>query len=185
MYATMMVFNPLFLVYVAIFALSIVGLMVNLSRIDVAGLPQRFGAHFPIRIFTGYMVLMAPMLIVLWVGRIIPMSVNNNFPPELAGVSTLESQALDLGLIVPLALSAAVLLWRRSPWGYLLAGIGVMHGFMMFISIPAWIVVPLIQDGSVNAVEAIPFMTLCFVGLLLAAWVYKKVLPDPVTSAAL
>ncbi|MEJ2607540.1 MAG: hypothetical protein P8Z41_12800, partial [Anaerolineales bacterium] len=39
----MMVFNPLFLVYVAIFALSIVGLMVNLSRIDVAGLPQRFG----------------------------------------------------------------------------------------------------------------------------------------------
>ncbi|MEJ2562270.1 MAG: hypothetical protein P8Z42_06230 [Anaerolineales bacterium] len=56
---------------------------------------------------------------------------------------------------------------------------------MMFISIPAWIVVPLIQDGSVNAVEAIPFMTLCFVGLLLAAWFYKKVLPDPVTSAAL
>jgi hypothetical protein len=28
-------------------------------------------------------------------------------------------------------------------------------------------------------------MTLCFAGILLAAWFYKKVLPDPVTSAAL
>jgi len=100
MYATMMAFNPLFLVYVAIFALSIVGLAINLSRIDVASLPQRFAARFPIRIFSGYMVLLAVMLIVLWVGRIIPMSLSNKLSPEPAGISTLESQALDLGLIV-------------------------------------------------------------------------------------
>ncbi len=184
MYATMMAFNPLFLVYVAIFALSIFGLAINLSSIEIARLPQRFTERFPVRIFIGYMVLLAVMLIGLWMGRIIPMAMSNSLSDELAGISTLESQALDLGLIVPLALSAAFLLWRRSPWGYLLTGIGITHGFMMFIAIPAWIVVPLLQDGSLNAVEAIPFMILCFVGILLAVWFYKNIQPDSEPSAA-
>ncbi len=183
MYATMMAFNPLFLIYVAIFALSIVALALNLSGMNVAGFAQRFAASFPVRIFSGYMLLLAVMVVGLWMGRIIPMAINNSLPPELAGRNTLESQALDLGLIVPLALSAAILLWRRSHWGYLLTGIGITHGFMMFITIPAWIVVPLIQDGLVNAVEAVPFMSLSFVGILLAVWFYKQVLPDPEMSA--
>ena len=93
------------------------------------------------------------------------------------GLSTLDSQALDLGLIVPLSLAAAFLLWRRSPWGYLLTGIGITHGLMMFISIPTWIVVPLIQDDSVNLIEAIPFFILCFIGVILAVWFYKGMRP--------
>lgn len=184
MYATMMAFNPLFLVYVAIFSLSIVALAINLSKIDIGGLPQKFSERFPVRIFTGYMVLLAVMMIGLWVGRIIPMTLSNSLPPELTGLSTLESQALDLGLIAPIALSAAVLLWRNSPWGYLLTGIGITHGFMMFISIPAWIVVPLIMDGSVDAIEAIPFLILSFVGILLAVWFFRGIQLDPEASVA-
>jgi len=175
MYATGVAFNRLFLVYVAVFGLSAIAFFLNLSGIDVARLPAQISAHFPRRVFTGFTFVMSAVLIFLWLGCILPIMVADRFPPDLAGVSTLESQSLDLGMIVPLLLSTGILLWRRSPWGYLLASIGLTHGFMMFISIPAWIVVPLIQDGKINVVEASPFLIVCLVGLVLAGMFYWNV----------
>ena len=80
----------------------------------------------------------------LWSGRIIPYTIAGRFPDELAGLTTLVTQAFDLGIVVPLLLSTAVLLWRRSIWGYFLGGISLTFGFVMCITLPAWIVVPLI-----------------------------------------
>jgi hypothetical protein len=102
MYATMMAFNELFLVYVAIFALCGVAFLLNLAQIEVRRLPTRLAASFPRRVFAVYMILLAAMLVVLWMGRIVPILATNRFPAELAGLTTLEPQALDLGLIVPL-----------------------------------------------------------------------------------
>ena len=42
----------------------------------------------------------------------------------------------------------------------------------MFISIPAWIAVPLIQDDKTNMIEAIPLFALSAVGIVLAAIFY-------------
>jgi hypothetical protein len=38
----------------------------------------------------------------------------------------------------------------------------------MCITLPAWIVVPLIQTGQMNLIEAIPFLLLCLIGLFVA-----------------
>ena len=46
---------------------------------------------------------------------------------------------------------------------------------MMFITIPTWIAVPLIQDGSINLIEAVPFLILCLVGLVLAGIFFGSV----------
>jgi hypothetical protein len=164
---------------VAIFALSIVAFMMNLTRIDIAGLSERLTPSFPRRVFAWYMIVLAGMLIILWLGRIIPMLITKQFPAELAGLGTLEPQALDLGLIVPLSLAGGILLLRRSKWGYLLAGIGITHGFMMFLTIPVWIVVPLVQKGTINVIEASPFLALCLIGIILAAWFYKSLPGSP------
>jgi hypothetical protein len=72
-------------------------------------------------------------------------------------------------------LSAGILLWRRSSWGYLLAGISLSYGLMMFISLPAWIVVPLIQAGKIDLIEASPILALCLVGPVLAGLFYRNV----------
>ena len=175
MYTTGVAFNRLFLVYVAIFALSAVAFFLNLSDIDVAQLPAQLSTRFPRRIFIGFTFAMSAILVFLWLGRILPIMLTDQFPPDLAGVSTLESQGLDLGMVVPLALSAGILLMRRSPWGYLLAGIMLTHGFMMFICIPAWIVVPLVQSGKINLVESAPFLIASLVGLVLAVMFYANV----------
>lgn len=172
-------FNPLFLVYVLIVALTSVAFFINLNSIDVKHLPDQMSARFPRRLFIGFTFVVSAVLIILWVGRIIPIMVNDRFPPEIAGLNTLPSQAFDLGMVVPVMLSSGVFLWRRSPWGYLLAGVSITHGLMMCITLPAFIVVPLIQDGKTNLVEAIPFSVVSLFGLHLVAQFYRNVLADP------
>jgi hypothetical protein len=149
-----------------------VSFLLNLKGIDVSRLPEQVSARFPRRLFAGYTFALSAALILLWGRLILSITIPNRFPAELAGMNTLETQALDLGMVVPLALAAGILLWRRSPWGYFLTGISVTHGMMMFIAIPTWIAVPLIQSGEINWIEAIPFLVLCLVGLGFTGWFY-------------
>lgn len=164
-YAVMLAFNPLFLVYVAIFALSAVAFFLNLQGIDGSRLSAHVSARFPRWLFIGFFLVMSAALILLWLGRIIPYTIAGRFPDELAGMTTLVTQAFDLGMVVPLLLSTAILLWRRSTWGYLVAGISSTYGFVMCVTLPAWIAVPLIQAGQIDLVEAAPFSLLCLIGL--------------------
>ncbi len=177
-------FNPLFLVYIAIFALTGVAFFMNLNGIDVKRLPAQMAEHFPRRLFIGFSFFVAVVLTVLWLGRILPMMVTNRFPDEFTGLTALTSQAFDLGMVVPLAIAAGILLWRRSPWGYLLASISLTHGLMMSISLPSWIVVPLIQDGKTTLVEAIPFAVMSIAGLALVAVFYRNVRALPSQAAS-
>jgi hypothetical protein len=171
----MYAFNSLFLVYIAIFALCSVAFFQNLAQIDVERLIAHFGAGFPHRTFIIYSSVIAALLVVLWVGRIVQVMQTGLFPKEYAGIHTLGSQALDLGLLVPLAISTAVLLGKRSDWGYYLASVTITIGFMMFITIPAWIVVPLIQDGKTNLLQAVPFFIASVIGIALAIIYYARV----------
>ena len=175
MYATMIAFNRLFLVYVGIFALSTVAFLLNLQDIEVSRLPTQVSARFPRRLFIGFAIALSAALLLLWGRLILSIMVTDQFPAESAGMNTLQTQALDLGLVVPLALAAGILLWRRIAWGYFLTAVSVTHGAMMFIAIPAWIVVPLIQEGRIDLVEAVPFLAGSFVGLALAGMFYWSV----------
>jgi hypothetical protein len=171
-------FNRLFLVYVAIFGLSGVAFFADLNGIGVARLPTHISSQFPHRVFIGFTFIMGALLVFLWLGRIIPIMVDDRFPPDMAGMTTLVSQGFDLGMIVPLLLSTGILLWRRSPWGYLLTSVSLSYGLLMCITLPAWIVVPLIQDGKVNPVEAIPILAVCLVGLVLIGLFFRSVQED-------
>lgn len=175
--AMMYTFNNFFLVYVAILALTSVAFVQNFSQIDVDKLPELFGGRFPRRLFIGYSAAVGGFLIILWLARILPIMRTGRFPPELAGFHTLGSQVLDLGLLVPLAFATTTFLRRRSPWGHYLASVMTTFGLMMFVAIPAWITVPLIQDGEANLFEAIPFFLLSGAGIALALTFYARLKP--------
>ena len=183
MYATMVAFNGLFLVYVAIFALSLVAFVLNLGRIDVASLPAHLTERFPRRLLAGYTIAMGSLIFLLWIRLIVAVTVAGRFPAEFAGMNTLQTQALDLGLVVPLMISSGVLLLRRSPWGYLLGGMSVGFGLIMCIVLPAWIIVPLLRQGRGDLVEAIPFLAGCVVGPLLARLYFRSVSQEPILSS--
>jgi hypothetical protein len=183
MYAVMVAFNPLFLVYVAIFALSAQAFFLNLRGIEVSRLPAHIAARFPRRLFIGFTLVMSAALVLLWLGRIIPYTLAGRFPDDFGGLTTLVTQAFDLGMVVPLLLTTAILLWRRSAWGYLLAGISLTFGFIMSITLPAWIAVPLVQAGLLNLIEAAPLTLLCLVGLYIAGRFFWSVREEEQTPS--
>jgi hypothetical protein len=183
MYATMVAFNPLFLVYLAIFALSAVAFFLHLRGIEVSRLPAHIAARFPRRLFIGFALVMSAALVLLWLGRIIPYTLAGRFPDEFGGLTTLVTQAFDLGMVVPLLLATAILLWRRSAWGYLMAGISLTFGFIMSITLPAWIAVPLMQAGQINLIEVAPFTLLCLVGLYVAGRFFWSVREEEQTRS--
>ncbi|MBN1523133.1 MAG: hypothetical protein JW904_01515 [Spirochaetales bacterium] len=176
MYAVMMAFNIMFLAYVAVFALAGAAFFINLWGISIRDFLHHVSPRFPRKTFAIYFLILSAALVILWTGRIIPVMTSGVFPKELAGLSTFQPQAMDLGMIVPMALSAAILLLRNSPPGFFLAGIGITHGLMMFITIPGWIVIPLVQDGYTNWAEAVPFLLICLTGIFLFVLYFKNII---------
>jgi hypothetical protein len=167
-YATMMAVNALFPVYAAIVALGAVNVALNLKV-------PRLAPGFPRRLFIGFSFVMAAALVALW-GRLIFHIVHTGqLGPQLAGLTGLPSQALDLGMVVPLCIAAGVLLWRGNAWGPLLVSLVLTFGMMMFITVPAWIVVPAVLDHHLDLIEAVPFLTLCVFGVALEALFFRNV----------
>jgi hypothetical protein len=117
-------FNAFFLIYVALFTLSVCALVAVTSGIDVIALQQRFDSAAPRRPVGIALIALALMLTVSELGQIIP-SLMTGTVPELimrSGGAGNFVYVLDLGIVVPLALLAAIWLWRCLPWGDVLAG---------------------------------------------------------------
>ena len=67
----------------------------------------------------------------MWLALIIPPLIRGERPAELETYTTLVIQALDLGIIVPLAAITGTLLLKRDAWGYALASLILIKGFTL------------------------------------------------------
>jgi hypothetical protein len=167
-YAAMMAVNPLFLAYAGIIALGAVnvGLTVTVPRLS---------ERFPRKLFIGFSFSMAIALVLLWGRLVMGIVTSGHLGPQLAGLTGLPSQALDLGMVVPLAVTAGVLLLRGHAYGPVLTSLVLTFGTMMFITVPAWIVVPAVMDRKLDVIEAVPFLALCAFGIALEAIFFRNV----------
>lgn len=184
-YAMFLAYGPLFLVYVATFALSLTGIALLLGRLDVERLAARVGDRFPRRGAAAFGVFMTVLLTGLWL-PMIPRSFGQTTVPELDGATTFVVQAFDLGFLVPLGLATAVTVWRRRPVGYVLAAIVLVKG----VALGAGIAAMLIVEGNVTGVWQVPpivlFAMTSAVSLVLAFRVYTAIdARDPVAEAAI
>ena len=118
------VFNAFFLLYVALFSLSVSALVAVASGIDVNELQQRFDSATPRRAVGIALIVLALMLAISELGQIIASLATGTVPELLvrSGGAGNFVYVLDLGIVVPLALLAAIWLWRCLPWGDVLAG---------------------------------------------------------------
>lgn len=128
-------FNPFFLIYVALFALSIYALIFSLSRIDYNGICQKFRAQTPVRWIAGYMLFVAMGLIVVYFAQSLNFVATGQLPQIviLSGHPTSMVFALDLTLVVPLFILGGIWLWNRKPWGYVLGVIANVKGVLYML----------------------------------------------------
>lgn len=126
-------YNRLFLVYVAIYSLSLALLIVGLGCIRYSDMHWRFSHHFPRRATAMFVITMGALVALLWMGDIVPSLVYGTTPPQLAEAvsQSLVVQALDLGIIVPLSIIGGVTLLRRMAVGYLLTGLALAKAVTM------------------------------------------------------
>ncbi len=127
MMAFMTAYNQLFLVYVAIYSLSLYTFGASLLTLDVNIVKQRL-AGAPVRAAAVFMFLMSLMLTAMWLGTLIPPLIAGEVPALLETYTTMVVQAMDLGIIVPLGLVTGALLLKRNAWGYALASIVLIKG---------------------------------------------------------
>jgi hypothetical protein len=116
-------FNALFLLYTSALGLGLANLLAVVPALDV----QRLAAglrHGPARAVAVWIGFVATANVLLWLARIVPAL---GEPADAAflegtGLTTFPTFAQDLAFWLPLALTVAVWLWQRRPWGLVLAG---------------------------------------------------------------
>lgn len=159
-------YNPFFLIYVALFSLSLFAFIFAMRAIDVDAVNARITTGFPrtglavLNIIAGLFLLMA------WAGgRVIGSMLAGTVPAGLDNYSTLFIQVLDLGVVMPASFLTAGLLLKRDRWGVPLATVfviktatlGAAVSLMAFnmlrsgmpISLPELLIFPLITLGVI------------------------------------
>ena len=122
--------NVCFLLYVALCSLSIFTLILALRELDVTELARHFSAALPVRWVSAYMLLVAGFLGLLWLSQVVSFMLTGVVPADVtrSGSPIAVVYAVDLTLMVPAMLLGAYLLWKRQPWGYILASILTIKG---------------------------------------------------------
>ncbi len=132
-------FNGAFLLYVAIVIAATSGLVFGLVNLDVSGMAGRFDARTPVRGVALFLGLLALGLGGFHVALAASFLVSGAPPALLHSIShpTNVIAALDLWLVVTPSLLAAVWLWRRQPWGVVLAVILTVKGAVYMAALSA------------------------------------------------
>lgn len=174
-------FNTLFLVYVALFALSLYAFILSIMSFDLVELPRHFSERLPRGWIAGLLFVIGGFLSLAWLGKIAP-PLLQNLTPALENTTTFVIQAMDLGLIVPLAILAGILLLRRNAWGYLLAAIFVMKAIALGLAVSAMVVSMTLAGAPESLGIAIPFLVITLVNLVMAVSLLKNVNEQPNAS---
>ncbi|HEY3310810.1 MAG TPA: hypothetical protein VGK00_04145 [Anaerolineales bacterium] len=172
--STLTAYNFLFLVYVALFALSLYAFVLSMMSFDLASLPGQFSDKLPRGWIAGLMFVVAGFLGLAWLGRIL-MPLLQNQVPALENTTTLVIQFMDLGLIVPLAVLAGFLLLRKSAWGYLLASVMLTKGVTLGLGVSAMAINMAMQGVPDSLGIMIPFLVITIANLVMVMILFKNI----------
>jgi hypothetical protein len=167
-------FNALFLVYVALFGLSLYAFILCMLSFDLADLPQHFSERLPRGWIVGLLFLIGGFLAMAWLGKVLN-PILQNVPPVLDNTTTFVIQAMDLALIVPLAVLSGILLLRRSAWGYLLTSVFVLKAIALGLAVSAMVVNMTLAGTPEGAGIAIPFLVITVLNLAAAVALLKNI----------
>lgn len=150
-------FTVLLLLHAAVFSGALVALVLTLSAVDATETANAFSPQARVRPAAAVLALLAVALGGMWVYWSLHQAVTGDVPP---GSALVESDTvvhlgivLDLTLLVPLYAAAALLLWRRAPWGFVLGAVALVAGLLHQLSY----VVALLAQSTAGVSGAVAF----------------------------
>jgi hypothetical protein len=167
-------FNALFLVYVALFALSLYAFILCMMSFDLTTLPGHFSNKLPRGWIAALLFLIGGFLSISWLGRVLSPIIQNT-PPLLDNTTTMVIQAMDLSLVVPLAVLSGILLLRRGAWGYLLTSVFILKAITLGLGVSAMAVNMTLAGTPDSLGIMIPFLVITLLNLAAAVSLLKNV----------
>jgi hypothetical protein len=121
-------YNELFLVYVALVALSLWALILGLTATDPVAIRQALTGDRPSKWVTGNMAVIALFLGGAWLAQSIRFLIDGTVPQNIedSGIHTSIVFALDLAFVVPAMIIGAWAYWSQRIWGATIAAILVI-----------------------------------------------------------
>lgn len=156
-YTFLSMYNPFFLLYVFLMSASFFAFTLSMMSFDVVRLGSAFGPKLPVKFIGGFQITIAVLLLLMWLGRIVPPLMDETVPLGLEHYTTLVIQAMDLGFIVPVAMVSGILILKRKPFGYLLSSVMIMNSISLLTAISAMIIGQAIAGIEMSLVEVILF----------------------------
>ena len=114
-------YNPLFLLYVALFSASLYAFVLTVTSIDLKALPAFIDQQMPRRGPAIFMFAGGAVTLFVWSIPLVGALLQNRPPDLLDGYTTMVTFGLDLAVITPTCFVTGLLLWRRRPLGLVLA----------------------------------------------------------------
>ena len=167
-YALLTAFNELYLVYVALFALTLFTLIGGLTRLDATALQRTLNGH-SVRPYVLFQALLAVLLALMWLGDVGPAILAGTRPPSIAetDLPVPVIQSLDLGVVVPSFALSAYFLWKRRAWGYAFTGVLLVKGTTLGLAVVAMIVFMLLDGQTVPLAQILLFTVFSLLALVL------------------
>jgi hypothetical protein len=171
-------YNQFFLVYVAIFSISMYTFIGELLTTDFKGLKSNFKPGKVIKVSAAFLIFIALVLALMWLKLILDSLITGTAPAALEGYTTLVIQALDLGVLVPLAIISSVLLLKNNEWGYTFTSIFLIKASLIGTAILSMIVFMILNGVSVDPRQIIIFTAMTILGILVTVGFYKQINGD-------
>jgi hypothetical protein len=113
-------YNPIFLLYIAIFSASLFAFILAFSSIDLNQISSHV-SDLPRRGLAIFMIIAGLVTLFVWGAPLVSALLQSTPPERMDSYTTMVTYALDLALITPTTFLCAFLVLREVPLGYVIA----------------------------------------------------------------
>ncbi|HEY3312275.1 MAG TPA: hypothetical protein VGK00_11605 [Anaerolineales bacterium] len=173
-------FGPLFLLWVAVFGLSLFSLIGGVIWIDHKSVEAAFKNRRAILFVAWFLIVTAILFCFLWLSEDIPALLSNTTPQSLVdmAIPTNPIHILDLAFFLPAVIVTGILLIKKMAFAHTLAPAFIV--FLILTGIPI-LITPVIQTmlGETAAWGVVvPIGTLTVLLLALLVWLLSTMRPQ-------
>ncbi|MFO7814337.1 MAG: hypothetical protein R6V14_01130 [Halanaerobiales bacterium] len=168
-------FNSLFLIYVTIFALSIFAILLLIRKLDVEKAAEKFKPETPFKLIGWYMIIAGILVGAFHIGLSFIYVISGNVPQIITNVAhpTNVIAALNLSMVVPVALIAGINILKKRAWGFVLALVWNLKVFVYMTALSSASIVTYI-NGAVQDLYQLVFWGPIGIGCFVMTYILFK-----------
>ncbi len=168
-------YNQLFLVYIALFSISLYTFIYGLLSLDVNKIKSSTSPGVTIKLAGVFLIFSGAMLALMWIKMIIDSLLIGAPPSVLESYTTLVIQAMDIGIVFPATLIAGLLILKDNEWGYAIVSIFLIKASLLGTAILSMIYFMAQNGVKIDLEQAMFFIIVTVLGIIITVTFYSRI----------